>query len=86
MLTTIELVGGCRRNLPELLPDSDSMGSIFAIPNARNVPSFLCHERFNEAGFSATDEDVFQGIDHDTMQKWLLRVNGLIGCGMEVAF
>jgi hypothetical protein len=26
--------------------------SIPAIPNAQNVPSLLCHERFNEAGLS----------------------------------
>ncbi len=29
--------------------DLDSVGSIPAIPNARNVPSLLCRERFNEA-------------------------------------
>ena len=27
----------------------DGMGSIPAIPDARNVPLLLCHERFNEA-------------------------------------
>ena len=30
-----------------LLFDSDGMGSIPAIPDARNVPSLLCHERFS---------------------------------------
>ncbi len=30
-------------------PDSDGMGSIPAIPDARNVPLLFCHERFNEA-------------------------------------
>ncbi len=29
--------------------DLDGVGSIPAIPNARYVPSLLCHERFNEA-------------------------------------
>jgi len=29
--------------------DLDGMGSIPAIPDARNVPLLLCHERFNEA-------------------------------------
>jgi hypothetical protein len=35
--------------------DSDSMGSIPAIPDAQNVPLLLCrvcHERFNEASLS----------------------------------
>ena len=30
-------------------PDSDGMGTIPAIPYARNVPLLLCHELFNEA-------------------------------------
>jgi hypothetical protein len=30
------------------------MGSIPAIPEARNVPVVLCHERFNEASLPAT--------------------------------
>ncbi len=29
--------------------DLDGVGSIPAIPNARYVPSALCHERYNEA-------------------------------------
>ncbi len=29
--------------------DLDGVGSIPAIPNARYVPSLLCHERFDEA-------------------------------------
>ncbi len=33
--------------------DSDGMGSIPAIPDARNLPLLLCHEWFNEASLPA---------------------------------
>ena len=32
--------------------DSDDMGSIPAIPDARKVPLLLCRERFNEASLA----------------------------------
>ena len=37
------------------LSDSDGMGSIPAILDARNVPLLLCHKRFNEASLPAVN-------------------------------
>ena len=40
--------------------DLDGVGSIPAIPNARYVPSLLCHERFNEASLPDIEEITIQ--------------------------
>ena len=38
--------------------NSDGMGSIPAIPHARNVPLLLCNERFNEASLPEDDSEL----------------------------
>ena len=47
--------------------DCDGMGSIPAIPNARNVPLLLCHERFNEASLLAKAKVVSSHSDSGGM-------------------
>ncbi len=44
--------------------DSDGMGSIPAIPDARNVPLLLCHERFNEASLPGVEYVAYDKLLH----------------------
>ncbi len=50
---TAPLVEWLRRKPDPVTCDSNGVGSIPAIPNAQNVLSVLCHERFNEASLPA---------------------------------
>ena len=47
--------------------DLDGVGSIPAIPNARYVPSLLCHERFNEASLPVY-HDTLIAFQHESGQ------------------
>jgi hypothetical protein len=60
--------------------DLDCKGSIPAIPNARYVPSLLCHERFNEASLPVAF--LYIGVEfmaHDFLVLTICRAT----CGLD---